>query len=92
VSDADDERLISMFDTAIRNQCGPLAPKSKSLALFSKIDSKIDTSYRLYKSALSMRSMCIGGPRMDATWCFLLGMIAGSIPPFAVLTIIVFGS
>ena len=29
---------------------------------------------------------------MDATWCFLLGIIAGSIPPFAVLAIVVFGS
>jgi hypothetical protein len=29
---------------------------------------------------------------MDAIWGFLLGMVAGSILPFAVLAIIVFGS
>src|SRR5262245_14724817 len=29
---------------------------------------------------------------MDATWCFLMGMIAGSIPCFAVLTLIILGS
>jgi hypothetical protein len=29
---------------------------------------------------------------MDATWCFLLGMIAGSFAPFAMLANIFFAS
>jgi len=32
-----------------------------------------------------------GETTMDATWCFLMGMMAGFIPSFAVLAFIVLG-
>jgi hypothetical protein len=33
-----------------------------------------------------------GEMTMDATWCFLMGLMAGFIPSFTVLTLIVMGS
>jgi hypothetical protein len=64
------------------------APKGKSLALCSKRDRRIDTSYRSYKS-IGVSMYTGERQKMDGTWCFLLGMIAGFIPCFAVLAMIV---
>jgi hypothetical protein len=49
-------------------------------------------SWHSYRCLLIRKYAIARRSNMDGTWCFILGMMAGFIPSFAVLAFIVLGS